>query len=384
AAWSNLGNALAMLLRHAEAEAALQRALALDPRLADAWFNLANVQREQKRFAAAEASYRQVVALQPQHIGALNNLGGLLLRCERKEEAAEAFHYLGNALQDAGRTADAANAYRQALSIWPNPGLEAKLAFLTPVIAMSVEEIERTRERLFAGIADLTARDVRLADPLRYASSAIFYTGYHGRNDRELRQRFAEFYLRASPQLAWRTAHCERYAGPGEKIRIGFISRYFQPEHPMTKLFLGLSWQLDRGAFDVTVFRFDPPDPALPLPHTRVTVLGEDLASARQTIAEARLDVLFYTDIGMEPTTYFLAFGRLAPVQCVTFGHPVTTGIGSIDYFLSAEDLETGEAQDHYTETLIRLSTVPTFFRQPSPAARPPTRTDLGLPADAK
>ncbi len=384
AAWSNLGNALAMLLRHAEAEAALQRALALDPRLADAWFNLANVQREQKRFAAAEASYRQVVALQPQHIGALNNLGGLLLLCERKEEAAEAFHYLGNALQDAGRTADAANAYRQALSIWPNPGLEAKLAFLTPVIAMSVEEIERTRERLFAGIADLTARDVRLADPLRYASSAIFYTGYHGRNDRELRQRFAEFYLRASPQLAWRAAHCERYAGPGEKIRIGFISRYFQPEHPMTKLFLGLSRQLDRGAFDVTVFRFDPPDPALPLPHTRVTVLGEDLASARQTIAEARLDVLFYTDIGMEPTTYFLAFGRLAPVQCVTFGHPVTTGIGSIDYFLSAEDLETGEAQDHYTETLIRLSTVPTFFRQPSPAARPPTRMDLGLPADAK
>lgn len=384
AAWSNLGNALAMLGRHADAESALQRALALDPRLVDAWFNLANIQRELKRFDAAEAAYRKVVALQPQHVGALNNLAGLLLLCERKQEAAEAFHYLGNALQDVGRTADAANAYRRALSIWPNPGVEVKLAFLTPVLPMSVEEIDRTRERLFAGIADLNARDVRLADPLRYASSAIFYTGYHGRNDRELRLRFAEFYLRAGPQLAWRAAHCERYAGPGERIRIGFISRYFQPEHPMTKLFLGLCRELDRAAFDVTVFRFDPPDPALPLAGSRVTVLGEDVASARQTIAEARLDVLFYTDIGMEPTTYFLAFSRLAPVQCVTFGHPVTTGIGSIDYFLSAEDLETHEAQDHYSETLIRLSTVPTFFRRPSAAARPPTPADLGLPADAK
>src|SRR5208282_5506694 len=75
---------------------------------------------------------------------------------------------------------------------------------------------------------------------------------------------------------------------------------------------------------------------------------------------------------------------RLAPVQCVTFGHPVTTGIGNVDYFLSAQELETGDAQNHYTETLIRLSTVPTFFKPPSPAAAPPTRTDLRLPADAR
>jgi protein O-GlcNAc transferase len=384
AAWSNLGNALAMLQRHAEAEDALRRALALDPRLADAWFNLANIQREQQRFDAAVAAYRQVTALQPQHIGALNNLAGLLLLRGHEEEAAEAYHYLGNALQDVGRTADAASAYRKAISIWPNPGVEVKLAFLTPVLPMSVAEIDRTRERLFAGIAELTAKRIQLADPLRYASSAIFYTGYHGRNDRELRQRFAAFYLRASSHLAWRASHCDNYAGPGEKIRIGFISRYFQPEHPMTKLFLGLSEKLDRQAFDVTVFRFDPPVMASPLADTQVTVLGEDLAAARQAIAQARLDVLFYTDIGMEPTTYFLAFSRLAPVQAVTFGHPVTTGIGSIDYFLSAEDLETGEAQDHYSETLIRLSTVPTFFRRPAPAASPPTRIDLGLPADAR
>jgi len=262
--------------------------------------------------------------------------------------------------------------------------VEVKLAFLTPVIPMSVEEIDRTRERLFAGIASLTAKGIEMADPLRYASSAIFYTGYHGRNDRELRQRFAEFYLRASPRLASRAPHCENYAGPGERIRVGFISRHFQPEHPMTKLFMGLSEQLDRRAFAVTVFRFDPPGAVRPPADTQVTVLGDDLAAARQAIAQAHLDVLFYTDIGMEPTTYFLAFSRLAPVQCVTFGHPVTTGIGTIDYFLSAEDLETDAAQDHYTETLIRLSTVPTFFRRPSPAASPPTRIDLGLPADAR
>jgi protein O-GlcNAc transferase len=247
-----------------------------------------------------------------------------------------------------------------------------------------VEEIDQTRERLFTAMAALTAKGIQLEDPLRYASNSIFYTGYHGRNDRELRQRFADFYLRTSPHLAWRAPHCDNYAGPGDRIRIGFISRHFHPQHPMTKLFYGIIENLDRRQFDATAFRFDRPSATLLGTDTSVTVLDGDLAAARQAIAQARLDVLFYTDIGMDPTTYFLAFSRLAPVQCVTFGHPVTTGIRNVDYFLSAEELETVDAQDHYTETLIRLSTLPTFFERPSPAAVAPTRTDLGLPAEAR
>ena len=34
------------------------------------------------------------------------------------------------------------------------------------------------------------------------------------------------------------------------------------------------------------------------------------------------LDIIFYPDIGMSPTTYFLAFSRFAPVQIVSWGHP--------------------------------------------------------------
>jgi protein O-GlcNAc transferase len=383
-AHSNLGNALAMLTRSAEAEAAFRRAVSLAPEFADAWFNLGNILREQKRLTDADAAYRRVIALRPNHIGAFNNLANLLLLRGHKEEAAEAFDHLGDVLQDVGRTADAANAYGQAQAIWPNPGLEVKIALLTPAIPMSLAEIDRTRERLVAGMAALTAKGISLSDPLRYASSAIFYTGYHGHNDRELRKGFADFYLGASPDLAWRAPHCATYAGAGERIKIGFISKFFHPEHPMTKLYGGIVEQLDRRRFDVSVFRFDPPSADRPLVDTRVTVLPDDLHAARQAIGEARLDVLFYTDVGMEPTTYFLAFARLAPVQCVTFGHPVTTGIANVDYFLSAQELDRADAQGDYTETLIRLATVPTFFKRPSAASAPPTRTDLGLPADAR
>ena len=47
-----------------------------------------------------------------------------------------------------------------------------------------------------------------------------------------------------------------------------------------------------------------------------------------------------YLDVGMDPMTYFLAFARLAPVQCVTWGHPVTTGVPNMDYFISSDLLE--------------------------------------------
>src|SRR5207253_11098850 len=95
--------------------------------------------------------------------------------------------------------------------------------------------------------------------------------------------------------------------------------------------------------------------------------LPVNLAAARRQIAEHGLDVLVYTDIGMEDLTYSLAFSRLAPVQCVTWGHPVTTGIPTIDYYLSSTLFETAEAQEHYTETLVRLPALPCYCYRVTP-----------------
>jgi predicted O-linked N-acetylglucosamine transferase (SPINDLY family) len=46
---------------------------------------------------------------------------------------------------------------------------------------------------------------------------------------------------------------------------------------------------------------------------------------------------------------------RLAPVQAMAFGHPETTGLPAIDYFLSSELMEPADAEALYTEKLIRL-----------------------------
>ena len=84
-----------------------------------------------------------------------------------------------------------------------------------------------------------------------------------------------------------------------------------------------------------------------------------------------RPDVLIYGDIGMEPTSYFLAFSRLAPIQALTFGHPDTAGLpGRIDYFLSHAGMEEADdavAQSYYSERLVKLRGVGYWYRSHVP-----------------
>src|SRR5207237_1565690 len=112
----------------------------------------------------------------------------------------------------------------------------------------------------------------------------------------------------------------------------------------------------------------------------RHVALSISLPAARRAIAAEQLDVLFYADLGMDPITYSLAFSRLAPVQCVTWGHPVTSGIPAMDYFISSDLLETEEAAEHYTERLIRLKSLAVCYPRPEPPVPLRPRSHFGLP----
>jgi protein O-GlcNAc transferase len=57
----------------------------------------------------------------------------------------------------------------------------------------------------------------------------------------------------------------------------------------------------------------------------------------------------------MNETTLALAATRLAQRQFAAWGHPETSGLPTIDGYLSADLFEPPEAQDHYSEPLIRL-----------------------------
>jgi predicted O-linked N-acetylglucosamine transferase (SPINDLY family) len=99
-------------------------------------------------------------------------------------------------------------------------------------------------------------------------------------------------------------------------------------------------------------------------------------------ILQQQLDVLFYADLGMHKFTYALAFSRLAPVQCLTWGHSVTSGVPAIDYYISSAEFENESAQKYYSEELVRLPTSASAYERPSLQV-PKRRADFNLPEDA-
>jgi protein O-GlcNAc transferase len=436
-AWSNLGCTLWRLERLAEAESCLVRATALRPDFAPAHDNLGGVLGEMGRLEEAGRHYRTAISLDPKRARPYCNLGAVLHRLGRFEEAkaeysralalrpdfAEAWSNLGAAflaqashieaetcllramelsprnrqvlsnladvLRIRGKFSDAVRIYQKALLADRNNAPQrVKLALAQEAIIESSESVIARRAEVVESLHELLHRRIQLADPHREVGMTNFYFAYQGVNDVELQALTANFYLRACPRLAWTAPHCSGPATlPEGRVRIGFVSSSLY-EHTIGKLYHGIIAKLSRERFEVVVVR--PPQDsdaigdAIGRDADRTVEIPYDLYPARNIIAAQRFDILFYPDIGMTPLTYFLAFARLAPVQCVSWGHPVSTGIPAIDYFISAKNIEPNDAQTHYSERLILLDRLPTYYRRPQHAENPFTHAELGFSDEVK
>jgi protein O-GlcNAc transferase len=276
---------------------------------------------------------------------------------------------------------------RRAHGLRPDDALLLKCALALPIIPESTAEIERVRRTLDDEIAALRRRGMILTDPDRQIGQTCFHLAYHARDDLPLQRAIAALYTESCPSLLMTAPHRARPASSADgRVHVGFASHFFRT-HTIARLFHGLIAQLSRERFHVTVLATPcPPDPAraaLVQAADRFVELPLDLATARQRIADCALDALVYPDIGMSPLTYFLAFARLAPVQCVSWGHPDTTGIANLDYFLSCDAMEPDGAEAHYSERLVRLPGPTVHYAWPSFDARLKDRAELGLDAAA-
>jgi predicted O-linked N-acetylglucosamine transferase (SPINDLY family) len=370
-----LGNALFAGGQLAAAVGAYEQACRLDPMSREANFNLANAAQESGDTPRALALYWRVIAGAPGF--------------------GDGWKGLGLAYRDQGRLHEARGAFAHAQALKDDPGLRVLAALMVPRIPASAQAIEDSRSAIVEALDRLDAEGLTLDDAHRQVGAANFYLAYQALDDRTINQRIARFYRRACPALSEVAAHC-RNPRPvqGRRVRVGFISELLRV-HTIGKLTHGIIRNMDRARFEIVVLRKMAADDrrrsaddeiavAVDRAADRVIELDPRIAEARRQIAAAELDVLFYLDIGMTPMTYFLAFARLAPVQCVTWGHPVTTGLDTIDYYLSSTHLELPEADAQYTEKLVRLPRLPTYYIRPRPPARPASRTELGLPIDRR
>ena len=122
-----------------------------------------------------------------------------------------------------------------------------------------------------------------------------------------------------------------------------------------------------------------------PPPHFAIVLsVGTlDVGGWRREILADAPHVLIYPGILMDMISFQLAAQRLAPVQCNSWGHPETSGLPTLDYFLSSDLMEPPDATEHYTERLVRLPNLSVYYEPVATEAVALTRQELGLRADA-
>ncbi len=324
-----------------------EKSCALHPNSPVIWSNLANNYYFVREYAKAQKAYERALHLDP------------TLTVARKT--------LGNLYALDGQYAKAMEAFQRAFSEAPSGGLCIEMATILPYLYESEGELTQYRQQYMENLVALLKSDLKMQDPLKELQAPVnFFLAYQGENDRDINEGLGQLFSNAinlRPYIDHK---------PHEKIRVGFISRLFTNTHTIGQLTGGFIKELPRDQFDVSVFHIDPhyvsgvSTPEVHLDDVKhIKLPSRELLISAEIIASKELDVLFYSDIGMDLTTYFLSLNRLAAVQCCTWGHPVTTGVPNIDYFISSKVIEPVDADEHYTEKLVQFDKLPCYYDPP-------------------
>eukprot|EP01034_Spumella_vulgaris_P025745 gene25745-32234_t len=254
--------------------------------------------------------------------------------------------------------------------------------------------------------------------------STPFHMAHQGIDDRPLMVALSTAFTTLCPELLYVNSEIktERQLDYSQQsngdnnatpiLKLAFLSSHFF-DHSIGRILVemfthmnGVSIQRDGVAHRIQVMVFfvdhrlgegevastDPNDAITSAIHSTfkenfVHLHSHDIHALRRRLAEEKLDFLFYTDIGMDAKTYLLAFGRLATYQAAWWGHPISTGLEHIDYFVSI-DQEIPTADTHYSEQMVRLegvNTVPLIkMNRTQIAAAEINYSHMNLPRDAK
>ena len=405
----NLGMVYHALQRIPEAIACFRQALELKPDYAEAAYNLGNAFKDQGALDEAVACYRRALALRPDYAEAHNNLGSVsrdqgkldeAVACYRralelKPDFTAVYNNLGNTLRSRERYAEARAAYEQALRSNPDRDLlRLSIAAICPAVFDSNAAIDEYRAGLLAQVEEL-ARGKFKVDVAQLALSAAeppFNLLYHGRDNRPLKAAWARLF-RDLPieETACRgrapfRAPCAQGApstlGPGRRPKLGLVVTQSH-EGIFLRYWTELLRRIKPGGWEMVVVcsvagaaqvRTALSDTDVQL----LPVFGQ-FDQIVKTIREARFDVLCHWEAGSDSTNYFLPYFRLAPIQCSLIGMPETTGIPQMDYYLSSDLVEAEGAEAHYSEQLLRGSSMLAYHRRPSPPAVPKPREAFGV-----
>jgi predicted O-linked N-acetylglucosamine transferase (SPINDLY family) len=401
----NLGQACQASGFDSQAMTAFKNALDLNPHYADAAFQVGRLYQATGNRQQAQAYYRRTLNANPCHAQALNNMGVIYRDADRIDQAlscfrdalavkpflAEAHYNMGVAFQKNGEYTKGRRFYQKALEI--DMGYEPArwLHLLTlPMIYDQEDDIGYYRAQFERNLTELIeTTPLQTSAQKRSAlagagSTTNFFLQYQGRNDLELQKKYGRLVhdIMGANYPQWTRTRAMTSLAKGGRIRVGYLSSLMYA-HTIGIYLLGWLENHCPSEFELFCYHVGNKRDALTsrveqIAHRFHHIPGNVEAAAQQ-IETDRLHVLVHTDVGMNPITLQLAAMKLAPVQCKGWGHPVTTGMPTIDYYLSSDLMEPDDAEAHYSERLIRLPRLALCYSPPDLPDAPRSRDSFGI-----
>ena len=424
-AHNNLGTVLKELGDFVGATDSFRRAVELNPQSAITRSNFGITLAHRREFGAAERECRQAIALDPSLAVAHNNLGLVLYLARREPESlpffeeacrlspdfADAHNNLGSALYRVGREEDAITHYLRAIEIrptftaWKNvavvldqachwerardafqsaaelrnsdPLIKLRSATVCPTVFNSVNDIEEFRSELDTNLDDAIAANLQRSPSELFELDIRPSFGWQflGGNDRPQREKFARSiagcFQEASPPL--------RKSG---KPTVGFVS-VTGHEYAFCRSIGGLFAHFDKERWRPLIVCSEVGLKKLlgtiDARHAEFMIVPEQMDRLVETLRESEIDMLYHWEIATSAASYLLPFTRPTPLQCTSWGIQVTSGIPAMDYYVSSELIETDNADENYSEKLVRLKTMLSYQKRMEMPATLVSRESLGL-----
>lgn len=364
---ANFAAVLLALTRASEARLACEHALSLRPDMVEAHFNHGEALRALHELELAQAAYERALSLRPTYLPALCGLA--------------------QNLSEMGDNEGAAAAYRRALEVEPNhaPARFGLLFATIPVVSdrwLDMDEVRRLFDAELGRLEKWLAETPTVPEFNTIGVAQPFYLAYQERNNVEFLSRYGRLCVQLMRPYAMSQAlTTPRTESPGSdgRVHLGIVTAYARDHSVYHALLRGWIERLPREQIRISVFHLGGARDATTLEAQRhvefVECAGLSFGQCVSRIGSQQLDVLLYPEIGMDPTTVQLASMRLAPVQIVAWGHPESSGLPTLDHYLSAEAFEPPQAQSHYSEQLCALPNLGCYYE---PFDVKPSAIDLG------
>ncbi len=392
-AYFHKGNVLRAMGRIDECIDAFKEAITLEPRHFQAHYNLGNAHLFIGNYKSAENCYQKAVELKPDYAQAHNNLGIALQEWDNWDEAErhyqaaissdpgflESFDNLAQLFERQGKPQESATIYKDLSIKKSDPWLQLKAELVAPVIPVSTAEIDeyrtRTSQILDHFLSKAPEGDVRHFAKLGLEPSSMMI--YQGLDDRPIKEKFGQLFGRYIPEVA------PDYATG----KIGIVVTKAH-EGVFLKCMGELVRQLS-SQFDITLICSFPNGEKILRPEFegfKVNYLSipKELDVAVNMILKEKFQVLHYWEVGTDAANYFLAAFKLAPIQYGSWGWPVTSGLKTMDYFLSSVNIEPEDGQRFYSEKLICMDRLPIYYPKPVQSDKTMDLSFIGLPEGKK